>query len=82
MHAHGMKKQIRLLQATVCAAVCILIMIAPSACKKDDDANPQTTAPKNAFVDVASQAGINMRHHKPILDHKLDNIMSWVCSVK
>lgn len=33
------------------------------------------------FHDVAQQSGIRHRHHKPILDHKLDNIMPWVASV-
>ncbi len=33
------------------------------------------------FTDVTLKAGINHKHHKPVLDHKLDNIMSWVCSV-
>ena len=33
------------------------------------------------FVDVTLAAGITHRHHKPILDHKLDNIMAWVASV-
>jgi len=30
---------------------------------------------------VTEAAGIKHCHHKPVLDHKLDNIMSWVCSV-
>jgi len=30
---------------------------------------------------VTEQAGIRHKHHKPILDHKLDNIMAWVASV-
>ena len=33
------------------------------------------------FTDVTATAGITNRHHKPILDHQLDNIMSWVSSV-
>ncbi|MCH7592287.1 MAG: VCBS repeat-containing protein [Planctomycetes bacterium] len=33
------------------------------------------------FVDVTAAAGINHRHFKPILDHKLDNIMTWMASV-
>ncbi|MHC5111121.1 MAG: FG-GAP-like repeat-containing protein [Planctomycetota bacterium] len=33
------------------------------------------------FTDVAEKAGIRHRHFAPILDHKLDNIMSWVTSV-
>jgi enediyne biosynthesis protein E4 len=33
------------------------------------------------FADVTLAAGITNRHHKPILDHQLDNIMSWLSSV-
>src|SRR3990172_4770387 len=33
------------------------------------------------FSDVTEAAGIKHSHSKPVLDHKLDNIMSWVCSV-
>lgn len=33
------------------------------------------------FVDITRQAGINHTHHKPVLDHKLDNIMPWMASV-
>jgi hypothetical protein len=33
------------------------------------------------FTDVTTNAQITCRHHKPVLDHQLDNIMSWVCSV-
>ncbi len=32
-------------------------------------------------MDVTEQAGIKHRHHKPQLDHKLDNINAWVSSV-
>ncbi len=33
------------------------------------------------FTEVTMAAGINHRHHKPVLDHQLDNIMAWVSSV-
>jgi len=33
------------------------------------------------FTEVTAAAGITNTHHKPILDHQLDNIMSWVSSV-
>jgi tetratricopeptide (TPR) repeat protein len=33
------------------------------------------------FAEVTAAAGITNRHHKPILDPQLDNIMSWVSSV-
>jgi tetratricopeptide (TPR) repeat protein len=38
-------------------------------------------APSGAFTEVTRAAGINSRHHRPVLDHQLDNIMSWVTSV-
>ncbi len=41
----------------------------------------KTVADLKPFTDVAEKAGITYGHHKPVLDHKLDNIMSWVCSV-
>jgi hypothetical protein len=34
-----------------------------------------------AFVKVTDQAGVRHRHHKPILDKKLDCIMPWMASV-
>src|SRR5688572_18927981 len=37
--------------------------------------------PVSLFVDAARAAGITNTHHKPILDHQLDNINSWVSSV-
>jgi len=33
------------------------------------------------FVDVAREVGFVHRHHKPVLDPQLDNIMSWMASV-
>jgi len=36
---------------------------------------------ERSFKDVTFQAGITNTHHRPILDHPLDNIMSWVSSV-
>ncbi len=33
------------------------------------------------FEDVTLAAGIRHSHSKPVLDHQLDNIMAWVCSV-
>lgn len=38
-------------------------------------------AAPTTFQDVTQAAGILHRHRKPTLDRKLDNIMSWVCSV-
>lgn len=36
---------------------------------------------EKAFVDVTDAAGVRHRHHKPVLDPKLDNIMPWMASV-
>ncbi|MCK4658831.1 MAG: VCBS repeat-containing protein [Phycisphaerae bacterium] len=41
------------------------------------DSKPQ---PK-AFVEIAAEAGVLFRHHKCVLDPKLDCIMSWMASV-
>ncbi|MFQ5495009.1 MAG: FG-GAP-like repeat-containing protein, partial [Phycisphaerae bacterium] len=45
------------------------------------DAPATQTARRPTFVDVTESAGITHTHVAPILDHKLDNIMSWMCSV-
>ncbi len=53
-------------------------------CSRDDSSQqPAMAAARTSktFVDVAKSAGINHRHHKPVLDRKLDNIMPWVSSV-
>src|ERR1043165_3027812 len=42
---------------------------------------PAATPPTPPFTDVTSAAGLSRTHHKPILDHQLDNINSWVSSV-
>ncbi|NOT00375.1 MAG: CRTAC1 family protein [Phycisphaerales bacterium] len=48
---------------------------------KTGDATVGAPFEKRVFVDVAVEAGITHRHHKPVLDHKLDNIMTWMASV-
>lgn len=64
-------------------AVAFLIVIA-AGCGKDES-KPSTTQSQTStsttFTDVTESAGIKHCHNKPVLDHKLDNIMSWVCSV-
>lgn len=37
--------------------------------------------PSAHFTDATLSAGITNSHHRPVLDHQLDNIMPWVCSV-
>jgi len=64
----------------------LLAGVGAGACKRNGESDasaakqPASTAAK-LFTDVTSQAGITHTHHKPVLDHKLDNIMSWVSSV-
>jgi len=53
----------------------------PAENRASGSAVPAAKGPEKAFTDVAQDAGITHTHHKPVLDHKLDNIMSWVCSV-
>ncbi|MFQ5491207.1 MAG: FG-GAP-like repeat-containing protein [Phycisphaerae bacterium] len=49
-------------------------------CKKSAE-DGSTPAAAKVFTEVTAQAGLTHRHHKPVLDHKLDNVMPWVCSV-
>ena len=49
------------------------------ACAEHEVTEPDASDP--VFVDVAHEAGIRHTHHKPILDSKLANIMSWMTSV-
>ncbi|MCK4340598.1 MAG: VCBS repeat-containing protein [Phycisphaerae bacterium] len=50
-------------------------MVAPAV------SNPQDAPQAKAFVNITDQAGLRHRHHKPILDKKLDCIMPWMASV-
>src|SRR5260221_4768690 len=61
-------------RALVAPAVSGLV---PSARAGSD---PGPGAP-TAFVDVTLAAGFRHVHHKPVLDEKLEPIMSWVASV-
>ncbi len=45
------------------------------------DDRPPAAAPSKPFVDVTDQAGVRHRHHKAVLDPKLDPIMPWMASV-
>ncbi|MCH7808137.1 MAG: CRTAC1 family protein [Planctomycetes bacterium] len=56
----------------------LALLVTCAGCNKErQEAKP---IPK-AFTDVAVEAGITHTHHKPVLDHKLDNIMPWLCTV-
>ncbi|MEE8593692.1 MAG: FG-GAP-like repeat-containing protein [Candidatus Bipolaricaulota bacterium] len=43
--------------------------------------NPEPRYPNKPFVDVTDWAGTRHRHHKPVLDSKLERIMPWMASV-
>ncbi|HUU85100.1 MAG TPA: FG-GAP-like repeat-containing protein [Phycisphaerae bacterium] len=49
--------------------------------KVDRTAKPDAGSAAKPFVDIADQAGVRHRHHKPVLDKKLDGIMPWMASV-
>jgi tetratricopeptide (TPR) repeat protein len=44
-------------------------------------AQPASRPAGKPFVDISDQAGVRHLHEKPVLDHKLDNIMPWMASV-
>ncbi len=62
-----------------------MLAVLLSACSKQAESSPirplVREPDQRGFVDVARQAGISHQHHKPTLDSKLDNIMSWMTSV-
>ncbi|MEE9295007.1 MAG: FG-GAP-like repeat-containing protein [Phycisphaerae bacterium] len=63
---------------------CLLAAIVSVGCSKQEKPATPSKTPDHAakvFTDVTLAAGIRHKHHKPILDHKLDNIMNWVSSV-
>src|SRR3989304_3553814 len=71
------------MQRTLAYAGLIGCLLAVDGCGREKEPAP-AAAPlpaSTAFSDVTESAGIKHRHNKPVLDHKLDNIMSWVCSV-
>ena len=62
----------------------LILLLICGGCSENEPETPMATAAASGekiFTDVAKAAGITHRHYKPILDHKLDNIMSWVTSV-
>src|ERR1019366_5127505 len=63
-----------------------VLLVTLTACGHIHPAQPRSHpvvggSSTSAFTDVTFAAGITNRHHKPVLDHQLDNIMSWVSSV-
>ncbi len=67
----------RFAQHLAICAVAALTGISGCSRSEAEDA----AAESKRFTEVTTQAGFTHTHHKPILDHKLDNIMAWVCSV-
>lgn len=57
----------------------VLMVLAVSVCPLSDPFAEGTE--HRLFTDITGQAGIDHTHHKPVLDHKLDNIMPWMASV-
>jgi len=52
-----------------------------SALSADGIAKVEPQPKAKAFVDIADRAGVRFRHHKCVLDPKLDCIMPWMASV-
>ena len=45
------------------------------------DPSPKAASGGKAFVDITDRAGVRFRHHKCVLDPKLECIMTWMASV-
>ncbi len=60
---------------------CVLVLSGCEKAEKTAHADQRDPHRAPSFVDVAADAGITHKHDQPILDRKLDNIMSWVASV-
>ncbi|MEM8931276.1 MAG: FG-GAP-like repeat-containing protein [Acidobacteriota bacterium] len=64
------------------AASALLFSITLAGCGHETASDASTTTENQPlFRDVAEAAGLVHTHHKPILDEKLSNIMSWMASV-
>jgi tetratricopeptide (TPR) repeat protein len=66
-----------------CILVALLSAFLCVSCWNDETniaVSPQP-ASSPAFVDVTADVGIGHLHHRPVLDEKLSNIMSWMASV-
>ncbi len=63
--------------------VALIALLMPGCKRSDQDhgQKPKGSTTPRAFSDETQAAGILHEHQKPVLDHKLDNIMSWMCSV-
>ncbi|MBW2274523.1 MAG: CRTAC1 family protein [Deltaproteobacteria bacterium] len=79
----GSRTQSRTLARLSRLSAALSIAFLAGACTENSQETPtaEEGGSKPAFVDVAREAGITHTHHKPVLDAKLSNIMSWMASV-
>ncbi|MCP3904664.1 MAG: hypothetical protein GY715_13640 [Planctomycetes bacterium] len=63
------------------AGALILGMVASGCATAPRGVVDSAPAAPGRFREVAAEAGIDHRHAKPVLDHQLDNIMPWLCTV-
>jgi enediyne biosynthesis protein E4 len=68
-------------RATIVALACGAVALIATGCEPSESKQSDAPKRKTVFTEVAAAAGITYVHHAPVLDRKLDNIMSWVCSV-
>ncbi len=61
----------------------VIVLASGTACEQRSTSDVSANANRGVpgFTEVARAAGINHSHSKPILDDKLNHIMSWVASV-
>ncbi|MHC4431527.1 MAG: FG-GAP-like repeat-containing protein [Planctomycetota bacterium] len=66
----------------VASALCVISLVLAGLLNlASAGGNPEPHYPNKSFVDVTDRAGARHRHHKPLLDSKLDRIMPWMASV-
>lgn len=79
-HCHsGMRAAHRLSRCSLVLSLVALAAIATTTATRAQLSSP--AGQRRLFADVAARAGVDHRHHKPILDAQLDNVMSWMTSV-
>ena len=76
-----MRHQRSLLNHTGIVVAVLVLAVTWSGCTSEATTREPVLTKSPRFVDVARQAGLTHQHRKPILDHQLDNIMSWMASV-
>lgn len=73
------KKRESRVRPAFCWVVLVLWGMASPTPSTAESLNPSSKS--KAFVNITDQAGVRFRHHKPVLDKKLDCIMPWMASV-